>query len=353
MIIVLDTSIVIKEGYLRSSIASSLLKSLRFLGLRLVIPQVVVDETRGRHRLELSAKYENYCKVRKDINRLVGRSLISDFSVQKEQKQFVQWLDSLLQDYRAEILPYPKLKPAQIVKASYKRKKPFKKNGEGFKDYLIWKCIASEVNRLGEDIAEVYFLTQNVHDFCESKDKKSVLHQELSKDIQDYNKQIIVYTEMRSLFSEIIAPLLKGIEPSDIPEFNLNDLVEKMREEVEYYLSSYSTYGIEGLSFENDVTVDVVHGVTIGDWNIKEVDDNEYLVMFSGSVEIEAGGFIEKSDFYTSEYEDLFVIDRDWNERVVAVSQTIETPFFLEVSYLKSSREIVVHPIVLENEYSY
>lgn len=353
MIIFLDTSIVIAENYLRSSAASSLLKSSRFLGLRLVIPQVVVDETKGRHRLDLAEKYEKYRGVRADLNKLTGKRLVADVNIRKAHKAFSNWFESMLKEYKVDILPYPKLKPQQMVKASYKRNKPFKRNGEGFKDYLVWKSIVSAISKRREDAKDAYFLTNNVNDFCEKKDQICVLHAHLQKDISNQDIQMTVYTGLREFFGEKVSPLLKRIEPSDIPEFNLNDLIAKAREEVEGYLPSYSAYGIEGLPFENEVTIDMVHGVVVTDWEIKEVEDDEYLIMISGSVDIEADGFIEKSNVYTGEHKDLYVIDRDWNEWVMAVSQTIETPFSLTMSYIKSSGKTVIHSVELDNEYSY
>ncbi len=353
MIIFLDTSIVIRENYLRSSAASSFLKSVRFLGLRLIVSKVVIDEINGRHRLELTDKYETYCRVRADINKLAGTNLVSDISVPKAHKAFLSWFESIIKDYKIDILPYPKLSLEQVVEASYKRNKPFKSNGEGFKDYLIWESIVSEINKLQEGAAEVYFLTGNVKDFCENKDQEHVLHANLQAGIGNKDRKITVYTGLREFFGERISPLLQRVEPSDIPEFNLGDLLATARKEVEGYLYSYSTYGIEGLQFENDVTIDAVHGVAIADWEIKEMEDGEYLIMITGSVDIEADGFIEKSNFYMNEHKDLYVIDRDWNEWVVAVSQTIETPFTLAMSYFRSSGETIIHSVELDNEYSY
>lgn len=353
MIIFLDTSIVIGENYLRSSTASSLLKSSRFLGLRLVIPQIVIDETYGRHRLGLADSYEKFCKIRADLNKLAGKDVVTDVSIRKAHKTFSSWFGSILKDYKVEILSYPKLSPKQIVKASYKRKKPFKRDGEGFKDYLVWKSIVSEINKLNEDTTEIYFLTNNIKDFCEKKDQEWVLHAHLREGIGKEDTEVKVYTELREFFSERVSPLLKRVEPTDIPEFNLNDLLERAREEIEDYLSSYSAYGIEGLPFENEVTIDAVHGVIMADWEIKEVEDGEYLIVITGSVDIEADGFIEKSNFYMHEHKDLYIIDRDWNEWVVAVSQTIETPFNLTMSYFESSGETIIHSVELDNEYSY
>ncbi len=258
-----------------------------------------------------------------------------------------------MRNYGVEILPYPELRPEEIVRASYERKKPFKENGAGFKDYLLWNSIASEINELSEGTIEIYFLTNNVKDFCEKKDREWVLHAHLVEGIRNQGKMVTVYTGLRDFFGERISPLLERIDPAYIPEFNLGNLLARAREEVEEYLSSYSAYGIEGLQFENEVTIDAVHSVAIEDWEIKKVEVGEYLIMLSGSVEIEASGFIEKFDLYMREHKDLFVIDRDWNEWVAAVSQTIETPISLALSYSKSSGETIIHSIELDNEYSH
>ena len=55
-----------------------------------------------------------------------------------------------------------------LVEDSYKGIKPFKANGEGYKDYLIWHSILADLRKTPKEI-KTYVLTNNVNDFCEKR----------------------------------------------------------------------------------------------------------------------------------------------------------------------------------------
>ena len=348
--IFLDTSILIRENFFRSPSALLFLRATQFLGIKIIIPQIVIDEIKGKYPLNLIEKHRQFDKQRKQINNLTQKK-VADLDLLYENKLFSKWINKVINFDNLEVLPYPKISLEEIVRASYKLKKPFKENGEGYKDYIIWESIVSYINN-HEGNEEFYFLTGNVRDFCVKKDDKLMLHEDLTRHIDEEKRPIVVYTNLKDYFDEKIRCQLNGINVSDVPDLSLEKLKKIAEEKVEESLAYYSTYGIEGLQFANDVTVSGVHGVTIEDWEAAELDQNEFLISFSGKVEVEADGFIEKHEYFMDEYEELFINDPDWNERVMAVSQTIETPFRLEMIYSKCDANVGGHSIILENEIS-
>lgn len=354
MQIFIDTNIIIQENFLRSTNALALLKAARFLGFDIVIPEIVIDEVKGIFSVKLAEKFTHYNKAQRGIASLIEIDQIN-ISLDDEKEKYIKWLDDILEQYGVKILPYPQIPLKEIVTESYKAQKPFKKGGEGHKDYLIWKTISLYINDQGNDV-EKCFLTDNVKDFCEKQENDWVLHSYLSDQIQADQNKPEVYLSLKKLFDQKINPFLQGIELSDIPELSLDDLNTKAQEILEEGLYLYSAYGFEGLSFENDVTIDGVHDVNIEGWDLKEVDRDEILITISGSVLIEVDGFIDKHDYYSIDIDDvdskLYVIDSNWNDWVMAVSTTIDTPFELALSYSKEEKNITGHTINLIEETS-
>lgn len=352
MQIFIDTNIIIQENFFRSTNALAFLKAARFLGFDIVIPEIVIDEVKANFSVTLAKNLTPYNKAQKIIASLTGVDQI-DISLDDEKEKYIKWLDDILEQYGVEILPYPQLPLKEIVTESYKAQKPFKKDGEGHKDYLIWKTISLYINDQGNDV-ENCFLTDNVHDFCEKQENDWVLHSYLANQIQADRSKPKVYRNFKEIFEQKIDSSLQGVEISDIPELSLSDLKTKAQEILEKDLQLYSAYGFEGLSFENDVTIDCVHDVNIGGWDLKEVDRDEVLITISGSVLIEVDGFIDKHDSYSMDGVDskVHVIDSNWNDWVMAVTSTIRTPFELTLSYSKEENTITGHTVNLIEETS-
>lgn len=348
MRVFLDSNIVIKENFFRSSFATLFLRATQFLGIRIVIPKIVMDEVEGNYPLRLIEKNKQFDKLRREINNLTEKH-IGGLSVEHEAKRHKRWMRKLKKIKNVEILPYPRVSLRRVVRASYELRKPFKDNGEGYKDYIVWESIVSHINGLDED-GELHFVTENVKDFCLKKGDAFVLHPELHRQIEGNNDTIVVHTSLRKFFEEVVKQKLKGIEISDLPDLSLEQLQEVAVQQVEESLLYHSAYGIEGLQFENDVTVSGVHNVCIDGWEVSELDNDEVLISFVGFAELEMDGYIEKYEYDIEENAELFISDPGWNEWVMAVSQTIETPIQVDIVYSKLAGCVAGRSVVLVDE---
>ena len=179
MQIFIDTNIIVKENFLRSTNAQALLKAATFLGFDIVIPEIVIDEVKGKFSVKLAEKLTHYNKAQREVASLIEIDQ-RDISLDDEKEKYIKWLDDILEQYGVKILPYPEMPLKEIVTESYKAQKPFKEGGEGHKDYLIWKTISLYINNQENDV-EKYFLTGNVKDFCEKRENDWVLHSYLSE----------------------------------------------------------------------------------------------------------------------------------------------------------------------------
>lgn len=354
MIIYIDANIIIKENFFRSSTSQAFLKAAQFLEIIVIIPEIVLDEVKGNYAKNLPEKLQKYNKAQKDLGTLIEIEN-EDIDVAEEVKEYNGWLDSLLQKYDVIILAYPVISLKDIVTKSYNSQKPFKQNGEGYKDYLIWENIKQNIIECPQD-AEKYLLTENVKDFCHKENNEDwILHPDLSAQLPDDKIPPETYQSLKKYFDEKIAPQLKGVDINSIPELTQLQLYEEAEQEIERALDGYCAYGIEGLNFSNEITIVAINSMDLDKIDLQAIDADEILITISGKVDIEAHGFMEKYVYYSGpdfdeEAAECSVLDGDWNDHVMLVGQSIETPIEITFSYSKEEKMITGSSIDLPNQ---
>ena len=353
MEIFIDTNIFISERYFVSSFVTSFFKACKLLRIKIFVPELVIDEVKGNYYLELRKRYQLLEKSVKNINKLLVDKKL-DISIIDEKDKYNNWLDSFLQDYEVQRLPYPDITLQDIVVASYNEKKPFKSNREGHKDYIIWKTILKKIENSTED--KSYFLTNNTSDFCERKGQNEFfLHKELLADLSNPNKSILISPSLRELFDKIIKPSLDNISSEDILELSNLNLEEIVEEIIGKELNSYSTYGFEGLPFNDDVTITFVNESNIKNLTYSGLGE-EILITAKGNASIDAEGFVEKTTFRTEDNDkkhfDFRILEINWNDSVALVGANLTTPYELSIIYSKTDKKITSHELYLLEEIS-
>ena len=352
MQVFIDTNAIIRENFLRSVGARTLFKLSKIQNFHVLVPEIVLDETKGQYSRRLTKNIAEYNKATKSISQLVEIDVPS-IDIATAEECYRRWLCKFLRTHDAIILPYPQINLSDIVKESYRDRKPFKDNGDGYKDYILWKTICDYINAQPEPI-DTYFITNNTKDFCKEEGGQIKLHPDLSAQIDAEDREIMVCSDVGQFVSEHVLPILKvkSRELLSTPELSDTDVRNAVEERLISDLHFYTTYGFEGLSFSNEVTISAIHEFEIQDQSITRLDNGNTLINVVGTVEVEVDGFISKSEFYQGEHKDVHVIDPDWNEWVVAVSQTIDTPFRLAMSYDKKSRSAGWSALELRDEVS-
>ncbi len=346
--IYIDTSVAINESFLRSPYVEAFLKACKILQHTVVVPEIVCDELKGNYPKKLGEKLSAFQKAEKDLGKLIDLD-VDTTTLSDAVDAFEKWLDALLDQHGVTIAPYPEISSKELVEESYTLNKPFKTSGEGHKDFIIWKTILSGVT--GQSLPPPnIFLTNNTKDFCQDgPDGTHVLHPDLAAQIEDPDLRPKVYTSIKSAFDSELAPHLEGITLDAIPDLGtVDDLVEDMLLED---LPDRSLYGLEGIPFSNEITISSAGLKSIDSVTLKRVDD-EVVVKVIGEVEVEVDGFIDKSDYYMSEEDspNMYVVDGDWNDHVMFVSSTTDTPFDLTFFYSLTHKEITGREITLPQE---
>lgn len=254
MRIILDTSVTVREGYFRSGMMRALLKAAHFLEWNVLMPDVVWDELLGNAEKEIAKRAATYDKAARGLNAITGKT-IEPVDAAAEFNDYKNWLAEEMEKFGIDFLPYPATTTKELVTKSYDGEKPFKENGDGHKDYLIWKSIVERLENQ-QAATPTYFLTNNKKDFCTDGTPPIALHPDLASQLPK-GQSVNVYLDVGSFFEELIAPHLKGLNINQIPD----DLANRAIELIELNLTGYSAFGFEDVPIQNEALITAAFGV--------------------------------------------------------------------------------------------
>ena len=142
MLIIPDTNVLYSDPFLEGPLIRTILAAESHTGIRLVIPEIVVDELRNHVQERLETAITDADKVRRDYARLSGLNPYSvDFMVSSDQRKVViDRFDRRIQQLAEEgrILNYPSPSPKELACRSIKGRAPFQGKDRGMRDTLIW-----------------------------------------------------------------------------------------------------------------------------------------------------------------------------------------------------------------------
>ncbi|SEK12026.1 hypothetical protein MAA5396_05059 [Marinovum algicola] len=350
--IYIDTNIFMNESFFRSAQALAFLKACSIVQVSVVIPEIVIDEVLGNYPKKLRTKAKEFQRVQRELGRLIDIDM-QDVSVTDEVSDYEDWLYQLIDEKGVVIAPYPKISVKELVDRSYCGEKPFKESGEGHKDFLVWETVKEHIDS-DSTTPPNFFVTNNVKDFG-GKDEadKDILFEKLAEQIEDVKRRPVLFTSLRAVFDKVLAPHLQDISLDEIPDLNSDDIQMMTERYLLEDLPQRTAFGFEGVPFGNDVNISGVGASDISEVTLKKVDD-EVVIFVSGSVEIEVDGFMEKHSYYSDVDPDggsnVYVVDSDWNNHVMAVSSSVETAFELSIVYSVAEEKVTGYQIALPDE---
>lgn len=340
------------ESFFRSAQAQAFLKACSIIQVSVVIPAIVIDEVLGNFPKKLKAKAKAFQFAQKELGRIIELNA-QDVSILEEIDAYENWLYELIEEKGVVIPPYPQVTLKELVEKSYDGEKPFKESGEGHKDFLVWETVKHHIES-NSTTPPNFFLTNNIKDFG-GKDgvDKDILYPKLAEQIEEVELRPKLYTSLKAAFDKLLAPNLQDITIEEIPDLNSGDLQRMTDEYLLEDLPQRTAFGFEGVPFGNDVFISSVGASEISEVILKKVAD-EVVINVSGSVEIEVDGFMEKHSYYM-DFDmdggpDVYVVDSDWNNHVMAVSSSVETAFELSLFYSVADGEITGYQLSLPEE---
>jgi hypothetical protein len=280
------------------------LRYLDRIPAQLSIPEIVIDEVINKYREDMYQLNNDIQKLNKDYRRLsnVDSNLIS-IDIKKAIDEYRQFLDAFIYDNDIKLLPYPKVSHKDIVQRELLRKKPFKINGTGYRDCLIWETIKENFKVPQESIV---FISKNKSDFGEEptffEELKSELTNafrfELFNSIQSFNDKYIKPLE------EHITKLTGTLSQNGLDFFDLHKWVCTNMETFIYddgagcYGIGFDEYGTVMLdSIDKINSIDILDAVEINEREIKltvSIDADLVLYISASDYDCERSDFIRE-----------------------------------------------------------
>jgi hypothetical protein len=245
------------------------------------------------------------------------------------------------------VLPLPQVRVEHILDRDLTSRRPFAKNGKGFRDTLIWVTVV-ELMRSLDDSHAVYFVTDNVSDYCTPD---GGLHQDLAEDVKELPptlhhvrsiNDLLGHDDFKPLVTslettvEALAVLLDEVTASEPPEADMPtvaDIVTSALVSAAEELAYEDVLTTNGMSSGIDLTQFSVPAV-IGspsiayvepyeasvDWQTYETfDDTTLLLQGSISADLSIEGLVEKADYAALGPDEVELVDWDWSDSAAQV----------------------------------
>ena len=142
LLVIPDTNVLFSDPFLERPSIKTILAAENQTGIRLVIPEVVIDELRNHVEEQLEETVKAADKVRRQYSRLSGLEPYAvDLRIGKDQRRavldrFERRIQQL--DKEGRILKYPSMSPKELARRSIKNRLPFRDKDRGMRDTLIW-----------------------------------------------------------------------------------------------------------------------------------------------------------------------------------------------------------------------
>lgn len=297
LLVIPDTNVLFSDPFLEGALIKTILVAENQTGIRLVIPEVVIDELRNHVEKRLDATINASDKVRRDYAGLSGLGPYAiDFMISADQRQavlnrFDQRKKEL--DNEGRIIGYPSVSPKELAHRSIKRQLPFQNNDRGMRDTLIWltaKTIA--IHDAGAGL-NIILVTEDGAFWDKDKGK---LKEDLTKELDDAGiaNVIAVRPTLRDVLSTFVSGKLPpaewvrvAINGGQIDDFTASDDAVLIKA-ADWILENPDILEVGGYIF---VDFDVVEGIVLD--NIErtlDLGDGEALVESKWTCSVAAEG---------------------------------------------------------------
>jgi hypothetical protein len=338
-IVILDTNSLHGRrplGNANSRLVQALSKSGQ---IRLVLPEVVLYELARQWEEEAGEHASKLESARKALNETLGEFDEPEISVTLpalDRARFYEQAKRRLAEKSVEIPAVPTVSVPNLLEKDLAVKKPFDREGKGFRDALIWETIRALCNGLGEQAGPVIFVTNNYTDFCEMKGGR--LHPDLQADLAEGREIEVLPSIYALLRHSAILPLAdshREIE-GQLDRDRLEELIDEpvaelhgrdVEDAVGIYVGSgmydfpVST-GLEGSTFD-----EIMPDITTLEYDIfRDGDESTIRVTFEADCSFD--GFVDKAEYFVDEGESYGLLE-DWNDHMFRVATSGRVRFVL------------------------
>ena len=340
-VIVLDTNALHGRKPFTRADSAVLLELARIGHIRLVLPDVVLHELSRQWAERLDEHRAKLGSALGELNGTLEEAGVPELSLEQpglDRAVFYDAASVLLSRKGVEIPACPDVSASDLLNRDISTRKPFSRDGKGFRDALIWENVRALCDGLDDLSTPVLFVTNNSDDFCDALDKKA-LHPDLRTELVALERFEVVTFLKDVLAHATIAPLaefLRVLEETFTPAH-----VEVLVDDALADFTGYELGSNDGLSEEyaeysfrsmlNDASFDeiIYDADTIGFevFRTGDVDEMAIRVIVDSDCSIE--GFVDKSMWDN----DGFTYTEDWNRHVLRVGEQRRARFTLSAIF--------------------
>lgn len=204
MNVILDTNIYVNDFKMKSGPFDILFKYAKAIPFQIFMPEIVYDEVLTKYRERLIEEWAIIEKKNQTLSRLLTFSLGKiGFDIDKAVVGYKEYLDTIIKNEKIRLLKYPKIEHKLVVQSILNREKPFKDNGEGYRDKLILETLKESFKCPNETII---FISNNIRDFG----NEPVFYDEIQKQLT--NKS---YWQLKNSLQSFIDEYIKPFSSYD------------------------------------------------------------------------------------------------------------------------------------------
>ena len=307
--------------------------------IRLVIPDVMLRELSRQWADSIAEATARIESAVNSIDAVLGELSGAGASVKvpvTDRSSLHAAATAILIAKGVEIPSFPAVSVADLLERDLDRRKPFGKDGKGFRDALLWETVKVVCAGLLDPADLVLFVTANSKDFC---DDTGDLHPDLRAELPAGQAFQVVQRLNLLLEHEMVEPLAKvlgvqnSIEPALLVTLVDDAFADPSGRDLASILGMYDSDGIyapaiptplDDPSFE-EILID--EGTIIFDVFLTG-DPGEMTLRVAVEADCSIEGFIHKSDYYIVDSGEVRVLE-DWNDHMFRASEQRRLRFTL------------------------
>jgi hypothetical protein len=343
--VVIDSTVIYSDPRLRRAYARVVRIHAARGTFKLVVPEVVVQESVNKFRTRSDTAYERMSKQAEEIERLGLPPVVPDDDTREaDVAAYEEYLRNSCGSTGCEIAAIPSIPQDDLVPKAVAKRKPFGPKGTGYRDALIWENILAEAGN-----GRVAFITNNTGDFCD--DAETGLAEDLLRELNARRlsrSQVGWYPDLKSFVDDVIPAADRSVEEvrdlldTDI-DFQHTMLALITEATTDFSLDDgWGTGSMRSLYLPTDSSepkLELFELKSIEVVDAHEVADGEVVLDLACRGEAQIDFFAPKWSAFGEE-EDIFIEDGDWNEWVVWAKAMRDLDVQLTVYYNPETKEL-------------
>lgn len=177
----------------------------------ILLPKLVLDESKTVYKRTLHEKYEKYQEKGNLLNSLlISRKELESIDIDKEVENFTSHILSIYSKFHKEyLIEYDPMMLEEAVRRAINKIRPCSEKKEEFRDTLLWLTVLNVAK--SQDEKNIVFISENTSDFCSANNQ---LHPDLVKDLKDNDIQVFYFQSIESFIEKYADKINKLTEDS-------------------------------------------------------------------------------------------------------------------------------------------